>query len=164
MIQNFYPHSPVFTLMQKITVVGKDSAAKNAVIIALKSNFKVINLLPEQVDIKNVNSINLVLHLNEDPDQQDQDSERLNNLCSLSLQLQSQIHKLNDIQRNVFLQLPKRLSDQGRWTSLHLSRSRYFSILEQLRGLFDVESNCQLTQLAKLAQDTVPAQTSYGKY
>jgi hypothetical protein len=62
---------------------------------------------------------------------------------------QSKKPKLNDIQEKVFLQLGKGLSDEDNWNSLLMCRSRYFSILEQLRTLFDVEKNWQLTKLAK---------------
>jgi hypothetical protein len=135
--------------MQKITVVGKDSAAKKAAVIALKSNFKVIDLLPEEIEIKKINSTNLVVYINEETSIQE-NTERLNfNSHSAILQFQPCRPKLTNIQRKVFLQLAKGLSDKDNWISLRMCRSRYFNILEQLRSLFDVEKNWELVQLAK---------------
>jgi hypothetical protein len=57
--------------------------------------------------------------------------------------------KLTNIQRKVFLQLGQGLSDENNWMSLGMCRSRYFSILEQLRSLFDVEKNWELIRLAR---------------
>jgi hypothetical protein len=51
--------------MQKITVVGTDSAAKNAVVIALNSTFKVTNLLPEEVSANNIGETDLVIYVTE---------------------------------------------------------------------------------------------------
>jgi hypothetical protein len=135
--------------MKKITVVGTDSAAKTAVIIALRSNFKVIDLRPEQIDIKNINSAGLVVYVDEEPDQHN--IRRLNfNSRSLILQSQSRSLNLSDIQQRVFLQLANGLSDKANWEFLHLSRSEYFKNLRQLRMLFEVGKNWQLIQLAKV--------------
>jgi hypothetical protein len=51
--------------MQKITVVGKDSAARTAVIIALNSNFKINDLLPEEVSVNNIGDADLVIYVTE---------------------------------------------------------------------------------------------------
>jgi hypothetical protein len=51
--------------MQKITVVGADSAAKTAVIIALNSTFEVTNLLPEEVNFNNIGETDLVIYVTE---------------------------------------------------------------------------------------------------
>jgi hypothetical protein len=132
--------------MQKITVVGKDSAAKNAVVIALRSNFKVIDLHPEQTDINNINSAGLILHVNEEPNQE---KSKRPNSRSVTLELQTSKAELSDIQQRVFLQLANGLSDKDNWESLYLSRSEYFKILRQLRILFDMGKNWELTQLAR---------------
>jgi hypothetical protein len=56
--------------MQNITVVGKDSAARTAVIIALNSNFKINDLLPEQIYFDDLSAADLVIYIAEQPDQQ----------------------------------------------------------------------------------------------
>jgi hypothetical protein len=134
--------------MQKITVVGKDSAAKKAAVTALKSSFKVTNLRPEQVGIKDMNSASLVIYFNEESSQQNIERPNLNPY-SVNLQPQFRRPKLNSLQRKVFLRLAKGSSDEDNWTSLQICRTRYFIILEQLRGVFDVEKNWELIQLAK---------------
>jgi hypothetical protein len=57
--------------MQKITVVGESSAAKNAVIISLNSTLKIIDFLPEEVSTNNVGETDLVIYVTElHPDRQ----------------------------------------------------------------------------------------------
>jgi hypothetical protein len=175
-----------------IVVVGQDSAAKNALIIALHPTLEIIDLRPGQIQT-NANIIKTsrsVIYVADEPDRQIIDRlhglikslvliARHNNIPNINdlfipiaafqnfaakgilkeIQLitefidQSQLHtpKLNEIQQKVFLQLRNvtDLSDENNWNSLHLSRSKYFSILEQLRMLIDVEKNWQLIQLAK---------------
>jgi hypothetical protein len=139
--------------MQKITVVGKDSAAKNAAITALRHDFKVIDLCLEQIDINNINAAGLVVYVDEEPDQQNFGQLNVN---SHSVMLQSQSRRLNlsDIQQRVFLQLGKGLPDNANWEFLHLSRSEYFKILRQLRILFETSKNWELIQLAKVISFT----------
>jgi hypothetical protein len=178
--------------MQKITIVGKDSDAKNALIIALSPTFEIIDLRPGQIQAhaSSIKINELAILVAEDPDRKIID--RLHG-CARSLILiakynstpnindlfipiatfqnfaakgilrevqaikefidesQSHVPKLNEIQQKVFLQLRNitDLSDENNWKSLHLSRSKYFSILEQLRMLIDVEKNWQLIHLAK---------------
>jgi hypothetical protein len=178
--------------MQKITIVGNDSAAKNALIIALHPTLEIIDFRPGQIQA-NANSIKTsesVIYVADEPDRQIIDrlhglvkslvligrhniTPNINDLfipiaafqnfaakgILKEIQLirefidQSQPHapKLNEIQYKVFSRLKNvtDLSDEDNWNSLHLSRSKYFSILEQLRMLIDVEKNWQLIQLAK---------------
>jgi hypothetical protein len=54
--------------MQKITVVGKDSLAKKAVMLALDSIGRIIDLQPEQITKDNRNPISI--YVDEDPSQQ----------------------------------------------------------------------------------------------
>jgi hypothetical protein len=180
-------------LMQKITIVGNDSAAKTALIIALSSpTLEIIDLRPGQIQthISSVKASKLAIYVDEEPDRQIIDRlhgsvrslvliARYNstpNINDLFIPItafqnfaakgilkeirainkffdhfQSGTPKLNDIQRKVFLQLGDvvDLSDENNWNSLHLSRSKYFNILEQLRMLVDVEKNWQLIHLAK---------------
>jgi hypothetical protein len=57
--------------MQKITVVGKDSAAKNAVIVSLNSTFQVTDLRPDEVSVNNISDTDLVIYVTDSqPDQQ----------------------------------------------------------------------------------------------
>jgi hypothetical protein len=179
--------------MQKITIVGNDSAAKTALIIALSSpTLEIIDLRPGQIQthISSVKASKPAIYIDEEPDRQIIDRlhasirslvliARYNstpNINDLFIpitafqnfaakgilkeirainkffdQSQSGTPKLNDIQRKVFLQLGDvvDLSDENNWNSLHLSRSKYFNILEQLRMLIDVEKNWQLIHLAK---------------
>jgi hypothetical protein len=134
--------------MQKITVVVEDSAAKKAVMISLRSNFKVLDLHQEQIDTKSTSSTSLVIYVSQEPQQQN--VERFNS-DSHSVNLQTQILKLNDIQRKLFFQLAKDLSDKENWEFLHLSRSKYFNIIGQLKMLFDVDKKWQLVNLARQA-------------
>lgn len=56
--------------MRKITVVGEDSAAKNAVIVSLNSTLEVTRLLPEEVSVNNIGDTDLVIYVTESqPDQ-----------------------------------------------------------------------------------------------
>jgi hypothetical protein len=178
--------------MQKITIVGNDSAAKTALIIALSPTLEVIDLRPGQIQahISTIRTNKLAIFIAEEPDRQIIDrlhgavrslvliakcnsTPNINdlfipiatfqNLTAKGIlkeiraikefidQSESRAPKLNDIQRKVFLQLGDvvDLSDENNWTSLHLSRSKYFNILEQLRMLIDVEKNWQLIHLAK---------------
>jgi hypothetical protein len=57
-------------------------------------------------------------------------------------------YNLSNIQRKVLLQLAKGLPDEDNWNSLYLGRSQYFNILSQLRILFNVKKNRDLTLLA----------------
>jgi hypothetical protein len=129
--------------MQKITVVGKDSEAKKAVIVALRSNFKVIDLHQEQIDTDNINSGGLAVYV-----------EALRQQNSRRSKSHSSKPKLNNVQQRVFLQLANGLSDEANWESLHLSRSEYFKVLKQLRMLLEVGKNWKLIQLAKVLNAT----------
>lgn len=170
--------------MQKITVLGKDSAAKTAVIIALNPTIEIIDLCPEQIHVSNIKATSLAIYIAEEADQQiidrlhgrfksiiliaeDNSTPNINDLFIPIAAFQnfatkgilkeiraikefiSRKPKLTDTQQKVFFQLSKGLSDEDNWNYLHLSRSKYFNILEQLRMLYDVEKNWQLTQLAR---------------
>jgi hypothetical protein len=176
--------------MQKITVMGKDSLAKTAIIIALNPTTEVIDLRPEQINnrISAIKASSVAIYIDEEPDQQIIDRlhgsvraiiliARRNGIPNINdlfipitpfqgastkgvikeiraikkfIQPQKDL-KLNDIQAKVFLRLfhVTDLSDKNNWESIHLSRSKFFSILEQLRMLFDVEKNWQVIQLAQ---------------
>jgi hypothetical protein len=176
--------------MQKITVMGKDSLAKTAIIIALSPTIEVIDLRPEQINtrISAIKASTVTIYIDEEPDQQIIDRlhgsvraiiliARRNGIPNINdlfipiapfqgastkgvikeiraikkfIQPQKDL-KLNDIQAKVFLRLfhVTDLSDKNNWESIHLSRSKFFSILEQLRMLFDVEKNWQVIQLAQ---------------
>jgi hypothetical protein len=54
--------------MQKITIVGNDSAAKNALMIALDPIGRVIDLQPEQITKDNISPISI--YVDKDPSQQ----------------------------------------------------------------------------------------------
>jgi hypothetical protein len=177
--------------MQKITVMGKDSLAKTAIIIALSPTIEVIDLRPEQINtrISAIKASTVTIYIDEEPDQQiidrlhgsvrsvvliagHNDTPNINDLFipittfqnfatkgimkeiraikEFIIQPKSK-PKLNDTQQKVFLQLAEGLdlSDEKNWQCIHLSRSKFFKILEQLRMLYDVEKNWQLIQLAK---------------
>jgi hypothetical protein len=132
--------------MQKITVVGEDSAAKKAVIVALRSNFKVIDLHQEQIDINNANPGGLAVYV----EAIHQQNSRRSNSRPLFLQSHVSKPKLNNVQQRVFLRLANGLSDEANWEFLHLSRSEYFKVLKQLRMLFEVGKNWELVRLARI--------------
>jgi hypothetical protein len=57
--------------MRKITVVGKDSAVKNAVIVSLNATFQVTGLRPDEVNVNNIGDTDLVIYVTESqPDRQ----------------------------------------------------------------------------------------------
>jgi hypothetical protein len=145
--------------MQKITVVGKDSEAKKAVIVALRSNFKVLDLHQEQIEIKSTSSSSLVIYVSQEPYQQNVDRF---NFDSHSVNLQTQIPKLNDVQRKLFFQLAKDLSDKENWEFLYLSRAKYFNIIGQLKILFDVDKKWQLVNLARQAGNPLGIDVGVG--
>lgn len=134
--------------MQKITVVGKDSPAKTAVINALNSNPEIIDLRPDQIYLNNINCANLIIYVSEEPDQCI--IERLNSNSHLVI-LQSQHRaKLNDIQKKVIYQLSKSSSEEEILNKLRISRRAYYTILAQLRTLYGVKKNRQLIQLVQM--------------
>jgi hypothetical protein len=66
--------------MQKITVMGEDSAAKNAVIIALNSTLQITDLCPNEASVNSIRELDLVIYVAEaQPDQQN--FERLRKGC-----------------------------------------------------------------------------------
>jgi hypothetical protein len=178
-----YSHVP------KIIVLGKDSVAKTAVIIALNPNTEIIDLqCSKQLQGSSTKTTTLAIYIEEEPNQQIIDqlhgifksiiliarkniSPNINDLfvCigifedftaksileeirvirEFISKSQSLSPRLNNIQQRVFLELAKGLPDEVNWRYLNLSRSKYFSILEQLRMLYDVEKNWQLVQLSK---------------
>jgi hypothetical protein len=132
--------------MQKITVLGKKSAAKKAMMGLLESKFKVTDLLPEQVGIKDMSPASLIVYFDEESDQQNISMVNFNSSSLVPSQLRRS--NLSVIQRKVLLQLAKGLPDEDNWNSLRLSRSQYFNVLSQLRIIFNVKKNWELTQLA----------------
>jgi hypothetical protein len=58
--------------MQKITIVGNDSAAKNALMTALDPIGRIIDLPPEQITKDNINPISI--YVDKDPSQKVIDS------------------------------------------------------------------------------------------
>jgi DNA-binding CsgD family transcriptional regulator len=56
--------------------------------------------------------------------------------------------RLNDKQREVFLQLGQNLSDEENCQALHIGRSCYFSVLEELRMIFEVKKKSELVRLS----------------
>lgn len=178
--------------MQKIIIVGNDSVAKTALVIALNSTLEITDLRPGQIQahINSIKASKTVIFVAEEPDRQTIDrlhglvksliliarynsTPNINDLFVLIApfqsftakgilkeirairefidQSQSQTPRLNEIQQKVFSRLGEvtDLSDENNWNLLHLSRSKYFNILEQLRMLLDVEKNWQLIQLAR---------------
>jgi hypothetical protein len=134
--------------MQKITVVGKDSPAKAAVINALNSNPEIIDLRPDQIYLNNINCANLIIYVSEEPDHCI--VERLNSNSHLVI-LQSQHRaRLNDIQKKVIHQLSKSSSEEEILNKLRISRRAYYTILAQLRTLYGVKKNRQLIQLVQM--------------
>ncbi len=172
--------------MQKITLVGKDSGLKTAILVGLNPIYEVQSLYPDQI-YNNGNIANLAIYITDKPDQ------RVINLLHESVKsivLLSKINglpnandqfiptanfqgfapedalasirairefidqvegvpKLSKNQRDVFTQLAKDLPDSRNIEDLRISRSLYYSILEQLRIIFEVQKNRQLVLFAK---------------